>query len=382
MRLINSFYTIKYRNYSQLSLLFISLAFIFSGCNHSTIKNTIGKRHFHPTSHSKQFGLIESDDAIQIIQINKLDTNWGYTFYKDQKKPKIVVLSTVFAGFIELLGAQSQIVGLDKISFYSDSVLLQQCKQGSTQEIGEEAQIQLEKTLALKPDILICNSENFNTTAIGRRLERSGTKIICCNNFKEAHPLARAEWIKLFGAITGKLAMADSLFAVVKNNYNATLEFAKQQSAILKSEGKEKPTVLAEAMFGDTWFVPGGKSYTAQLIEDAGGIYCFSDLQPLFTYPKSLEDVLQVAKDADIWIHIGQIKERLEILQEDERYGLFKAFQNKQLFNNNKQENSTGGNAFWEKGVGRPDLILLDLYTIFKSPTSNTGSYNYYTKIQ
>jgi len=342
----------------------------------------LGERHYHTISYSKQFGLVESDESIQIIQINNQDTIWGYTFDKAQKQTKIVVLSTVFAGFLELLDEQSQIVGLDNINFYSDSILLQQCKQNKTQEIGEEAQLQLEKILGLKPDILICNSENFNTTAIGKQLESNGIKIIYCNNFKEAHPLARAEWIKLFGAITGKLTMSDSIFDVVAKNYDATLELAKLQSTVSKSKGMDKPTVLAEAMFGDTWFVPGGKSYTAQLIEDAGGIYCFRNLQPLFTYPKSLEDVLQVAKDADIWIHIGQFKERLGMLQQDARYGLFKACKNKQLFNNNKQENSAGGNAFWEKGVGRPDLILLDLYTIFKSPTSNTGLYNYYTKIQ
>ena len=382
MRLSHYFNSNKFRINSQLSLLFIGLIFIFCGCKESTTKNTIGERRFHSITYSKQFGLLESDEAIQIIQINKQDTQWGYTFYKNQKQAKIVVLSTVFAGFLELLGEQSQIVGLDNINFYSDSILLQQCKQNKTQVIGEEAQIQLEKTLALKPDILICNSENFITTAIGKRLERSGTKIICCNNFKEAHPLARAEWIKLFGAISGQLALADSIFEVVAKNYNATHDLAKQQSIVSKSEGKEKPTVLAEAMFGDTWFVPGGKSYTAQLIEDAGGTYCFSNLQPLFTYPKSLEDVLNMAKEADIWIHIGQYKWREEMLQQDARYGLFKAFQNKQLFNNNKQENSAGGNAFWEIGVGRPDLILQDLYSIFKSPTSNSGRYNYYTKIQ
>ena len=382
MRLSQYLYLHKFQNYSQLSLLFYCILFTLSSCHQSIKKNILGERHYHTISYSKQFGLVESVESIQIIQINNQDTIWGYTFDKAQKQPKIVVLSTVFAGFLELLDEQSQIVGLDNINFYSDSILLQQCKQNKTQEIGEEAQLQLEKILGLKPDILICNSENFNTTAIGKQLENNGIKIIYCNNFKEAHPLARAEWIKLFGAISGKLALADSIFNIISKNYNATHELAKQQSAILKSEGKNNPTILAEAMFGDTWFVPGGKSYTAQLIEDAGGIYCFSDLQPLFTYPKSLEDVLHVAKEADIWIHIGQYKWREEMLQQDTRYGLFKAFQNKQLFNNNKQENSAVGNAFWEIGVGRPDLILQDLYSIFKSPTSNAGVYNYYTKLQ
>lgn len=369
-------------NISQLSLLLSILLLAIGACKNGSKNNykTVN-RHFKTIEYSKQFGILESDNDLQIIHIEGNDTQWSYTFEKGNKAPKVVVLSTVFAGFLELLNQQSNIIGVENFNFYSDSILLNQFKTKSTLEIGEESQLLLEKVLSIKPDIIICNSPSFIKSAHGQRLESSGVKVIYCDNFKEAHPLARAEWIKFFGAITGQLEKADSVFDIIKTNYNAIAKKAEQHRSELKANGKEVPSILAEAMFGDTWFVPGGKSYTAQLIQDAGGHYCFSELQPLFTYPKSLEDVLQSAREADIWIHISQFKTRDDLLQQDKRYGLFKAFENHQLFNNNKQENPKGGNAFWEIGVGRPDLILNDLYQIFKDPRLNTDSLTYYSKI-
>ncbi|MDI1232868.1 MAG: ABC transporter substrate-binding protein [bacterium] len=368
--------------YSQPSLLLIFVLLALTACNFSRknkTRNTVNQ--FHKIEYSKQFGLIESDKTIQLLNINKTDTLWSYTFEKTTKTPTIIVLSTVFAGFLELLKQQSNIIGVDNFHFYSDSILINQFNAKQTLEVGEESQLQLEKVLSLKPDIVICNGANFIESANGKRLEKMGIKVIYCDNFKEAHPLARAEWIKFFGALTGHLSLADSIFEQVKNNYNLIAFNSQKHREALLAQGKAAPKILSEAMFGDTWFVPGGGSYTAQLIEDAGGSYCFKSLQPLFTYPKSLENVLQEAKDADIWIHMNQFASRSEILQADTRYNLFKAFKTGQLFNNNKQENQYGGNAFWEYGVGRPDLILQDLYTIFKHPTAVNSGLNFYMKL-
>ena len=44
-------------------------------------------------------------------------------------------------------------------------------------------------------------------------------------------------------------------------------------------------------------------------------------------------------------------------------------------------ENKFGGNAFWESGVGRPDLILKDLYTIFNEPQVDVNQLQFYTAI-
>lgn len=360
------------------SFLFCCILLLI-GCNGIVKDNLNVPQKFHSIEFSKQFGILESANQQQLFYINGKDTNWSVVIKKNQIPLKITVLSTVFAGFIEVLQDQQNIVGIDNLKFYSDSLLLKQVKENKTSEVGEEGQVQIEKLMALHPDIIICNSSEFISSATGQRLSAMGIKILYCANFKEAHPLARAEWIKFFGAITNKLSIADSIFNTVKANYS---NIVTKTQALKKEVHHYSPRVMTEAMFGDTWFVPGGSSYTAQLIKDAGGEYIFEDQLPLFTYPKSLEDVLVKAKNADVWINVNQYTRKEQLIKSDARFAMFKPFKENKIFNNNKRENSSGGNDFWEKGVCRPDLILNDLFIIFNTPNIETNKLYYYTRIE
>ena len=67
------------------------------------------------------------------------------------------------------------------------------------------------------------------------------------------------------------------------------------------------------------------------------------------------------------------------MLESEKRYRLFNAFQNKMVFNYNKKENLSGGNDFWETGVIRPDLVLLDLTKIMSMDKNNYSSLYFYT---
>ena len=69
----------------------------------------------------------------------------------------------------------------------------------------------------------------------------------------ETSPLARTEWIKFVAAFYNKSAEADSIFDQIESRY---LE-AKKTAA----SATDKPTVLMNANFKGTWYMPGGKSY-------------------------------------------------------------------------------------------------------------------------
>jgi iron complex transport system substrate-binding protein len=53
------------------------------------------------------------------------------------------------------------------------------------------------------------------------------------------------------------------------------------------------------------------------------------------------------------------------LLNEDERFAEFSAFQNGALYNNNKALTGMGGNDFFESGIAHPDVILADLIAFF-----------------
>lgn len=334
-----------------------------------------GKGSFERVTYSKLFGVLTRADSRQVFYINGRDTQWGPVFNKTAPPPSVAVLSTVFAGFFELLDMQACIVGIDNEKFYSDSVLLERFRHQQAVTVGEEGQVRIEQLLSARPDFLVSGSFGAGKDMEGR-LEKLGIRLLYCENFKEQHPLARAEWIKFFGVVAGQFEKADSIFRQVEQNYKGIMAAADS------SRNKASPKVMADAMFGDSWFVPGGNSFTASLIKDAGGDYIFADKVPLYSYPLGLEEVLMRGKDADIWIHTNHHYTLASLIRADKRYAYFRPFQQKNIFNNSRRENRYGGNDFWERGVGRPDLILSDLFHIFNGTAGKGEALNYYERLE
>lgn len=324
--------------------------------------------------YTKMFGIADFGKYRQLFYLNGNDTQWSLRSdsLKD-KKPSIAVMASVFAGFIETLDKREAIVAVDNMLFYSDTILISMMKSGIVQEVGEEAQLNTEKLIRMKPDLIIGSSVLSGNKTIAERFRKSGIILLTCENYKEQHPLARAEWIRFFGFILGCESKADSIFNDIEKSYNAQLKSVKSSTA--------KPKVLTDAMYLDAWNIPGGKSYTARLIEDAGGEYVFAHKQEMYTYPMNLESVIKSASNADVWIHVNRFKTKAEMLSADPRYTFFRAFNQGRVFNNNKRENANGGNDFWEMGPVRPDLILSDLIAIFSQDKISDDKLYFYTRV-
>ena len=94
----------------------------------------------------------------------------------------------------------------------------------------------------------------------------------------------------------------------------------------------------------------------------------------------SFEKVFLTCKSTDVWLNPSYYQTTKEILQEDERYGLFSAFKNHRVYNNTKLQNGVSGNAYWEMGVVRPDIVLRQnnktyiIDTKWKRPQKHTAS--------
>lgn len=352
-----------------LLLIIIS---ILSSCAKKVESTSSGPFAFEEMKYTKLFGIAKYDSFSQLFYINKNDTVWSVKSSDFPKsKIRIATLSSVFAGFLETLDQRKAIVAIDKIDYFNDSLILNAFSKNEIIEIGEEGQLKMEKLLLLKPDFLIGSSHTYGDVALINRLKSVGTEVLVCDNFKEQHPLARAEWIKFFGFITGQYDTADSIFnAIVKRYDSIKMNVKKPVKPLL---------VMTDALYMDSWNIPGANSYTAQLIHDAGANYVFDDKKDRYTYPLNFETVYKKAADADIWIHVNQFKSLNEMLESDNRYDLFKSFRNKSVFNYNKRENSSGGNDFWETGVVRPDIVLNDLTIIVGGDKNKIKDLYFYT---
>lgn len=348
------------------------------GCHQPTEKpNTINSVPKKDTSikYAKRFAISRDKDLTFIYLFgnrSNFDTTAIYLVYKDSsliknfpktitlvKSPckRIAALSSIYANMFCELGLINDIVAIDNIEYINNPKLISKHRSDNIKELVKGIEIDLEQTIKLAPDIIFTFGMGDPKKDVNPKLLLTKIPIAVSLDHKEETPLARAEWIKFFAAFVDKNEMADSIFKTVEKNYNELNRLAQKTT--------KKPTVVTDIKYSDSWYIPGGKSYLAQFLKDAGANYLWKDDLNSGSLPLSFEQVYVKAKEADFWINPSSLKTKKEILSFDARYAEFKAFKAGNVYNNTKTTNSKGYSTYWETGMIYPDRILHDLLVIF-----------------
>lgn len=263
---------------------------------------------------------------------------------------RIVVTSTTHIPSLEMLGVENSLIGFPHLGYISSENIRRNIADGKVRELGSNQSLNTEVVIDLQPDVIIgFGIDNHNPTL--DNLQKSGLKIILNGDWNENQPLGKAEWIKLFGALYGKEAQADSIFGTIASEYKKALGIAKQS--------KTRPTVLLGGMFENKWNVPSGDSWGTRFIRDAGGSYPWAATKGTGSQSLPFEAVLEKAGDADVWIGPGQFSTMAEMLQSNPHYSQFKAFRNKNIYT--FKVGKTGGVLYYELAPNRPDLVIKDV---------------------
>jgi len=265
-------------------------------------------------------------------------------------------LSSTHIGALALLGLQDRIVGVSSAEQVFDSIVAKRFKSGQVKEIGRQMNTNVEQVIALAPD-LIMKSGYDNVRNHDARFLELGLPVAYNIEWMENDLLARAEWIKFEAAFFCKDKEADSIFSAIEQRYNDALAIADSVTL--------RPRILIGIDYKNAWHLAGEESYVAKMIRDAGADFIANGKKG--STPLNFEQVLKIHADDDIWLNwMHQGISSLEVLEKsNERYTLFKAFQNGEVYNHDKRLNPAGGNDFWESGVSNPDLLLKDLIKIF-----------------
>jgi len=157
--------------------------------------------------------------------------------------------------------------------------------------------------------------------------------------------------------LTGTQERADSIFNMVKAHYLRLVDS-------VASANLSHPRVLMGAPWEDVWYISPSNSYSARLVEDAGGDYLFNDLIAPNSRPFATETVFSRATKADIWLNPGAAYTLGEIKGQDYRMAQLPAFVNKKVYNHNRRAVKGAGNDYWESAVVRPDVVLRDIVSI------------------
>ena len=239
----------------------------------------------------------------------------------------IVCMSSSYIGFLDALGCDSVATAVSGLAYVSDPEV-----RAHAVDVGYDAALDYETILKLRPDLVL-------TYAVSAA--------------EPPYLQNRAEYIKFFGLLTGRAAVADSLFADIRDRY---LSLVKETDAPQK--------VLVNIPYADQWYIPGGDNYMTRLIQDAGGAVLGAVPGRFESSVISVEKAFELAREADCWLNPGWCATKAQLRSVHPLFADFPVL-GKSVWNNTKQSTPGGGNAFWETGPARPDLILQDLRAIF-----------------
>ena len=295
----------------------------------------------------------ENEEVLRIFSANE-----SVEFPKNELPLKTaMVIPTVAISYMDELNVLDKISGISQPDYIFNPKIHQKMKENKIDVIGVFNEVFIEKILLNKPDVFISTS-GPTLAKYHEILEKEGIRILYIDEYEESNPLARAEYVKIFGKLFGKETEAHSLFTEIVENYNGIKEKVKNSHST-------KPKVMANQMYGDIWYVPGGKSFQSTLFKDAGGDYIWADNESESTLNLSFESVYEKALDADVWLNAGDFPNLRSLVASYPHYEWFQTVKNKKVYNWSKRSSASGANDYFENGTVRPDWVLKDLAAIF-----------------
>lgn len=270
---------------------------------------------------------------------------------------RVVLMETVYVGYLDALGKLDAIRGAATASYISHPEVIARVNSGEIRRIQSGPKLNIERLLLLQPDLILTTSLGEGQMDVSPQLQRAGLPVVLTADYMEQHPLARTEWLKFLAPFFECETQADALFKTIEADYLALLKKTEALDA--------RPSVFCGAPYSGSWHVPGGDSFIARAIYDAGGHYLWADDRSQGGIPLDTERVFLKAADADFWIHPSHYRSLSELFGADPRFAKFRAAQTGHVFNNSQQVSPSGGNNIWERGIVHPEEVLADLIQVF-----------------
>lgn len=270
---------------------------------------------------------------------------------------KVILLNSSLLGYFTELNLEDKIIGVSSPEYIYSEKILNLIKNNKIANVGNEQKYDIEKILMLKPDAIFTNyiSSFENTYDL---LKKNGIEIIFLDEYLEQKPLEKTKYLLIFGELFGNKNKALQTYNKIENQYR----FFKKSA----SQNKKKPIILANEMYGNQWFIPGGKTQLSHFISDANAEYILKNNTEEKAIPMSFEEVFSLSKNATIWVNAGNHKSKKELLNINPNYAKLKVFNDGKIYSLNAKERNRS-NDFFESGNVRSDLVLKDYIKIFYS---------------
>lgn len=214
--------------------------------------------------------------------------------------------------------------GIDASGWYIEEAK-QAMEDGKIQFAGKYSEPDYEMLVDQDCDVAIESTMILHTPKVQEMIEDLDIPVFIDRSSYETHPLARTEWIKLYGAMLDKEEEAYSFFD----------EQAKVIGDLKDFKNTEKTVAFFFVSTDGSIVVRRIQDYIPSMIELAGGRYVFQDLDSVETtsasVSMSMEEFYAAAADADYLVYNATIDNPIqsvdELVAKNELFEDFKAVQ-------------------------------------------------------
>lgn len=318
-------------------------------------KTTPSKYHVVALDYASTFKIYENENNFKIDWLNPSDKKIlvSYTFSKNlSNTPKLTILSSTSVGYLDQLDEIENIVGVENSKNVYNKELVKGISVGKVKEFGNYSMINPENLYKNGINIVFYSLFEPNISKMDEKLGKLNIRAIPLLDWKEEHPLGKAEWLKVYGIIFGKYEESVEIYDEIKREY---LSLKKKFS----TSNQPKPSVMCGNMFQDVWYFPGGDSFMAKLIEDSGGDYILKDNHQVGATTLTFEQTYKRFSKTPIWINM-EVGNKKDLLSLYEGYSKFKAFDEGKMFSYYAQMLK-----YFEYSSISPERMLNDMHEIF-----------------
>ena len=278
---------------------------------------------------------------------------------------RIVCMSSSYIAMLDAVGQVDRIVAVSGINYIANPYIL--AHKDSIKDMGPEMNYEL--LLGLKPDVVLLYGIGDAQTAVTDKLKELAIPYMYVGEYLEESPLGKAEWLVALSELTDSRDKGIDVFREIPKRYQALKD--------LTASVEQRPTVMFNTPWNDSWVMPSTQSYMVQLVTDAGADYIYKENTSNSSAPIGLETAYGLIQKADYWINVGTASTLDELKSMNPKFADAKSVRDKTVYNNNLRMTATGGNDYWESAVVRPNVVLRDLIHIFHPELVSDSTYYY-----
>jgi iron complex transport system substrate-binding protein len=312
--------------------------------------------------YSKYLGIYKTNKGYQIVINHPEKKQLQYRFILTKPAEHLAVLSSTHIGMLSSINEERRIAAITDMRYVYSPMVKKRFKQKHIVELQNESSMSVDQLLSSNAEYVIYSafSGSFSQE---KRLKKLGISCIPNFDWREQTALGRAEWILLFGVLTGKVPEAIQLFKSIERAFHQAKEVKMNPAEMISGN-----------VTGDFWYAPAGQSFVAEIYRNSGLNYIYNRTEGSGSLAYSLEKIMKDGAQVKIWLNPGfpSIKEMLKV---NPKAKFMPFFHHSRIFCY-----THNSNKFWELSTLRPDWLIEDLSQIASGKT--TKNLHFYKEVK